>query len=68
MNNREISQFNAVCRVLLKSEDITEVQNTDKSIKVFVNEIGVVIPKTNTVDTSYKTLTKFLNLIRKRKC
>lgn len=65
MNTIEISQFNNVCNILKSSQVITDVENTDKSIKVFVNDVGVVIDKGASTVNTYKTLTKFLNLLRK---
>ena len=65
MNTIEISQFNKVCSILKSSQVITEVENTDKNIKVFVNDVGVVIDKGTSTKDTYKTLTKFLNLLRK---
>lgn len=65
MDTRDIAQFNKVCNILKSNHDITSVENTDKSIKVFVNNVGVVIDKKSSVDNTYKTLTKFLNLLRK---
>lgn len=65
MDTRDIAQFNKVCNILKSNHDITSVENTDKSIKVFVDNVGVVIDKKSSVDNTYKTLTKFLNLLRK---
>lgn len=65
MNSNDIAQFNKVCNILKKTNNITDVEDTDKSIKVFVNNVGVVIDKKSSVDNTYKTLTKFLNLLRK---
>lgn len=65
MDTKDIIQFDKVCNILKSSHDITSVENTDKSIKVFVNNVGVVIDKKSSVDHTYKTLTKFLNLLRK---
>lgn len=65
MNTIEISQFNKVCNILKSSQVITDVENTDKNIKVFVNDVGVVIDKGTSTKDTYKTLTRFLNLLRK---
>ena len=65
MNTIEISQFNKVCNILKSRQVITDVENTDKNIKVFVNDVGVVIDKGTSTKDTYKTLTKFLNLLRK---
>lgn len=65
MNTKDIAQFNKVCNILKSNHDITSVETTDKSIKVFVDNVGVVIDKKGSVDNTYKTLTKFLNLLRK---
>ena len=65
MNSNDIMQFREVCKILKKTHNITNVEDTDKSIKVFVNNVGVVIDKKSSVDNTYKTLTKFLNLLRK---
>ena len=65
MNTVDLIQFNNVCNILKSNHDITSVEDTDKSIKVFVNDVGVVIDKKSSVDNTYKTLTKFLNLLRK---
>ena len=65
MDIRDIAQFNKVCNILKSNHDITSVEDTDKSIKVFVDNVGVVIDKKSSVDNTYKTLTKFLNLLRK---
>jgi len=65
MDTRDIAQFNKVCNILKSNHDITSVETTDKSIKVFVDNVGVVIDKKSSVDNTYKTLTKFLNLLRK---
>ena len=65
MNTIEISQLNKVCNILKSSQVITDVENTDKNIKVFVNDVGVVIDKGTSTKDTYKILTKFLNLLRK---
>ena len=64
MSIKEINQFNNVCRILLGNKDITEVQDTDRSVKVFINDVGVVIDKNRSASQSYKTLANFLNLVR----
>lgn len=65
MDTKDIAQFSKVCNILKSNHDITSVETTDKSIKVFVDNVGVVIDKKSSVDSTYKTLTKFLNLLRK---
>ena len=62
MNTKDIAQFSKVCNILKSNHDITSVENTDKSIKVFIDNVGVVIDKKSSVDTTYKTLTKFFQM------
>lgn len=65
MNKMNVEQFHKVCNILKASRDITDFENTDKGVKVYVNNASVCIDTNGSVDNTYKVLTRFLNSIRK---
>ena len=64
MNKAEQNQFESVCKVLLNNQDITNVNKAGDHYSVYINNVGVNIYNSNSLEKSLKSLTDFMNLIR----
>ena len=64
MNKAEQNQFESVCKVLLNNHEITNVNKSGDHYSVYINNVGVNIDNSKSLEKSLKSLTDFMNLIR----
>ena len=67
MNKAERNQFESVCKVLLNNHDITNVNKSGDHYSVYINNVGVNIDNSKSLEKSLKSLTDFMNLIRRKR-
>lgn len=67
MNKAEQNQFESVCKVLLNNQDITNVNKAGDHYSVYINNVGINIDNSKSLEKSLKSLTDFMNLIRRKR-